>query len=69
MRCRTAGKRASEYEKFTDLCAEGKFKAHCLLSLCKREGCLAGVQSANMKMQSFTNGRYAGILVDMPKEN
>lgn len=34
---RVAGKWANEWGKVTDLCVQRKFKAHCLLPLCKWE--------------------------------
>lgn len=34
---RVAGKQASEWGRVTDLCVQRKFKAHCLLPLCKWE--------------------------------
>lgn len=40
---------------------------HIVCCHCASESHLADVQPANMKMQNFTNGRRAGILVDMQK--
>lgn len=53
--CRVAGKQASEWGKVTDLCVQRKFKAHCLLPLCKWEvlGPCPACQHENAKFHKW----------------